>query len=49
MIKMLDDIIDFYFVTSPCAYVPQEDALVATLAAYESVPEYPNQRVWWIS
>ena len=49
LVRELGDMADFHFVTSPINYEPQGDALEATLSAYESVPDYSNQRVWWIS
>ena len=49
MVKQLEDIVEFHFVTSPVEYKPEGDALEATLSAYETVPDYNKQRVWWIS
>lgn len=49
MIRELGDVVDFHFVTSPVEYKPEGDALDATLSAYESIPDYNKQRVWWIS
>lgn len=49
MIRELRDIADFHFPTSPTSYEPEGDQLEATLAAYETIPNYSNQCVWWIS
>ena len=45
----LADIAEFTFVTSPMQYTPQGDTRTATLAAFGEIPEYPLQRVWWLS
>ncbi|MCP3140484.1 DUF924 family protein [Pyxidicoccus xibeiensis] len=45
----LEDLADFTFVTSPHVYSPQGETRAATLAAFGAVPEYPTQRVWWMS
>lgn len=49
LVKELDGIADLHFVTSPVKYKPEGEILEATLNVYETVPEYINQRVWWIS
>ena len=43
------ELADLTFVTSPLQYTPQGDTRAATLAAFGEVPEYPMQRVWWLS
>ncbi|NMO15655.1 DUF924 family protein [Pyxidicoccus fallax] len=45
----LEDIAEFTFVTSPHVYSPQGETRAATLAAFGTIPEYPTQRVWWMS
>ena len=47
--QALEDIAEFTYVTSPMQYSPQGDTRAATLAAFGEVPEYPMQRVWWLS
>lgn len=45
----LSDIAELVFVTSPMQYVPTGDTHAATVAAFGEVPDYPKQRVWWLS
>lgn len=45
----LDDIAELVFVTSPMQYVPTGDTREATIAAFGELPDYPKQRVWWLS
>ena len=45
----LEDIADLTFVTSPLPYAPTGDTREATLAAFGYIPDYPAQRVWWLS
>ncbi len=47
--QALEDIAEFTYVTSPMQYSPQGDTRAATLAAFGEIPEYPMQRVWWLS
>jgi len=47
--EALADIAEFTYVTSPIHYSPQGDTRAATLAAFGEIPEYPMQRVWWLS
>jgi uncharacterized protein (DUF924 family)/Ran GTPase-activating protein (RanGAP) involved in mRNA processing and transport len=45
----LEDIADLTVVTSPLPYSPKGDTREATLAAFGYIPDYPSQRVWWLS
>jgi uncharacterized protein (DUF924 family)/Ran GTPase-activating protein (RanGAP) involved in mRNA processing and transport len=45
----LDDIAELVFPTSPMVYTPTGDTRDATVAAFGEVPDYPDQRVWWLS
>lgn len=47
--QALDDIAELVYPTSPLQYTPQGDTRAATVAAFGEVPEYPMQRVWWLS
>ena len=47
--QALEDIAEFTYVTSPMHYSPQGDTRAATLAAFGEIPDYPMQRVWWLS
>lgn len=49
MVKELSDIAEFYFVSSPIAYYPDKENSEAIDAAYEVMPDFQNQRVWWLS
>jgi uncharacterized protein (DUF924 family)/Ran GTPase-activating protein (RanGAP) involved in mRNA processing and transport len=49
MIKELSDVAEFYFVSSPVVYYPDNEAKEAIDAAYEVMPDFQNQRTWWLS
>lgn len=49
MIKELSDVAEFCFVSSPVVYYPDGEAKEAIDAAYEVMPDFQNQRTWWLS
>lgn len=49
MVKKLADIAELYFVSSPVQYKAEGDALEAIENAYDDMPDFSSQRVWWIS